>query len=412
MVNEFAKILSYCPNSCLNASVENPLLFYIFELANFSVLAFFVLIAYRMKLLSPISMWVWLALSFAPLLFNYFLISPWIFGDQFAYFHEITSLKTTGESVDYVERTKFLSENNISGVTFGAQILGLAPIPNFMTVTSAAFANKFFSLITFIWLSKYIDQHKLLFFFLLPSFIIYSSLGLRDNLIILTSMIALIHLANSRYIFGLIFLVPLIFLKIQMFIFLGIYFIGRLIFRAHESFRGMILLFSLALAIVVINQEFIITYLNYFRIGFIAENMSVNGTSGYAAWNRYGDAALHEQQSLFAISAMALFKLPYFLIMPLPWEWSNPFHIATFLDAILCLYALYYIVVKYPAAKNQEMIFLIACMGIGMLAYSFLMANVGTFSRYRFTLFLPYLLCIYYIASREHNRAAPSKLKK
>ena len=167
MVNEFAKILSYCPNSCLNASVENPLLFYIFELANFSVLAFFVLIAYRMKLLSPISMWVWLALSFAPLLFNYFLISPWIFGDQFAYFHEITSLKTTGESVDYVERTKFLSENNISGVTFGAQILGLAPIPNFMTVTSAAFANKFFSLITFIWLSKYIDQHKLLFFFLL-----------------------------------------------------------------------------------------------------------------------------------------------------------------------------------------------------------------------------------------------------
>ena len=213
-------------------------------------------------------------------------------------------------------------------------------------------------------------------------------------------MIALINLANSRYIFGLLFMAPLILLKIQMFLFIGIYFIGKLLFKAHVSFRGMMLLFSAALAIVVINQEWLITYLNYYRIGFVAENMD----GGYRGWARYGDPSLYEQESFLAIVALAFYKLPYFLFMPLPWEWSNPFNIATFLDTILCMSALYYILVKYQSSRNQEVIFLIACLGVGLLAYSFLMANVGTFSRYRFTLFMPYLLVIYYVAKRDSDK--------
>ena len=404
MVNEFARLVDYCPNNCLAGEVSpfyilsgNPALFYIFELANFAALAFFVMIAYRLKMLSPVSMWVWFGLCLVPLGINYLLIVPWVFGDQYTYLHEITSLKTTGESVDYLARQAYLSDGKLSAVTFSSHVLGFAPIPNFMTVTSAAFANKFFALITFIWLSRYVEQHRLLFFFLLPSFIIYSSLGLRDNLVILTSMITIIHVANSRYILGTLFLLPLLILKIQMFLFIGIYFIGKLVFRAHKSFKGMILLFSSAAAITLVNHEWILMYLNYYRLGFVAENYP----GGYSGFAGYGDASAYMQSSLIGVMLAAIAGLPYFLLMPLPWEWSNPFHIVTFLDTTLCLYAIYYIVTKYQASKNQEIIFLVACLGIGLLAYSFLVANVNTFTRYRFTLFLPYLLCIYYVARRD-----------
>jgi hypothetical protein len=406
MVNEFAQLVDYCPNNCIAGDVSpfyylsgSPALFYIFELANFAALAFFIMIAYRLKMLSPVSMWVWFGLCLVPFGLNYLLIVPWVFGDQYTYLHEITSLKTTGESVDYIARQTYLADGALSSVTFSSHVLGFAPIPNFMTVTSAAFANKFFALITFIWLSRYIEQHRLLFFFLLPSFIIYSSLGLRDNLVILTSMITIIHIANSRYILGTLFLLPLLILKIQMFLFIGIYFIGKLVFRAHKSFKGMILLFSSAAAIALVNHEWILMYLNYYRIGFVAENFA----GGYTGFASYGTGSDYVQSSLIGVMLAAIAGLPYFLLMPLPWEWSNPFHIATFLDTTLCLYAIYYIVTKYQASKNQEILLLIACLGIGLLAYSFLVANVSTFTRYRFTLFLPYLLCIYYVARRDKH---------
>ena len=414
MVNDASLLVPYCPNSCPDniPAIENPLLFYVFELANFSVLAFFVLIAYRFKLLSPVSMWAWLLFCTAPFFFNYFFTAPQVFPDQFQYFHEVTSLKTTGESVWYIARTEFIKGGQMTVTTFAAKILGWAPIPNWMTVTSTAFANKFFALITFIWLTKYIEQHKLLIFFLLPSFIIYSSMGLRDNLIILTSIISLIHIANSRYILAAIFLAPLLWLKVQMLLFIGIYFLGKLIFSAHKSLYGLGALALLSLIIVGVTQVFLIDYLNYYRIGFAAENfVADNMTIGYAAFDRYGDPSDYEIASVFGLIGTAFYNLPYFLLMPMPWTWSNPFHIANFLDSILCMIGLGYIIIKYQAKKNQEVIFLILCMGIGMLAYALLVANVSTFARYRFELVMPYLVCIYYVAKRDMDSAKVLELK-
>ena len=154
--------------------------FYIYELANFSFLALLVLLAYQLKWISSISTWVWLFLSFVPLLANYFLFSPYLFGDQFAYFEELTALKTTGDSVDYVAATERMT-GKVSEITITGKILGLVPLPTFMTVTSVGYANKFFSFILFLWLLRFFDEKKLLIFFLIPSFALYASIGLRDS---------------------------------------------------------------------------------------------------------------------------------------------------------------------------------------------------------------------------------------
>jgi hypothetical protein len=388
MVNDYSKYFDY----------GDSLHFYIFELANFSFIAFCILLAYQFKWLSPISMWAWLLLAFVPLLTNYFLFSPYLFGDQFVYFDEITSLKATGQSAEYIQVTSEMKGGTISDVTIASKIIGMVPIPAYMTVTSIAYANKFISFVLFLWLTRFFDQEKLLVFFLVPSFVLYASIGLRDMLVIAMSVLCVLYLARGRYIYGIIFLISLYFLKIQMFAFLSIYLIGRIVFRAHKSFKGMLLMLASGLVVVFIFQELFLLWINYFKVGFAAENI----VGGYQEWNRSGDASLFQIDSIFGFLWRGLIKFPIFMLMPLPWQWSNPLHILQFVETIGLLLGLFYVLKHYYKAHDQEIIFLIVALFIGLFTYSFLSENIGTFVRYRFGLYLPFLISIYYIAKRNY----------
>lgn len=388
MVNDYSAYYDYGDSS----------LFYIFELANFSFIAFCILLAYHFKWLSPISTWAWLLLSFVPLFTNYFLFPPLLFGDQFVYFDEITSLKTTGQSVEYIQVTSEMKGGSISDVTIASKIMGMVPLPAYMTVTSIAYVSKFISFVLFLWLTRFFDQEKLLVFFLVPSLVLYASIGLRDMLVIAVSILCLLYLARGRYIYGIIFLIGLYFLKIQMFAFLSIYLIGRIIFRAHKSFKGMLLMIASGILVLFLFQELFIVWINYYKVGFAAENI----LGGYQEWNRSGDASLFEIDSIFGFFWQGLIKFPIFMLMPLPWQWSNPLHILQFIETIGLLLGLLYILKNYYKAHDQEIIFLIVAMSIGLFIYSFLSENIGTFVRYRFGLYLPFLISIYYIAKRNY----------
>lgn len=392
MVNAYSTYYNY----------DDSFHFYIYELANFSFLAFCILLAYQLKLLAPLSMWVWLALSFVPLLGNYFLFSPYLFGDQFAYFDEITALKTTGESVDYIAATKELRGGTVSEITITAKILGLVPIPATMTVTSLSFANKFLSFFLFLWLSRFFDEKKLLLIFLIPSFVLFASVGLRDFLILFLSILSLLYLVRRNYFFGVLFLAPLYFLKIQMFAFISIYLLGRAIFQAHKSFFGMLLFAILGLTFLIIFQDIFLLWINYYKVGFYAENFA----GGYQGFGKYGDASLIEVNSIFEFMWQGLINLPYLAFMPLPWQWSSPLSALQSVESFGLIFALAYMIKKYSRAYDQELIFLLACMGLGMFVYSFLAENVGTFVRYRFTLFLPFFIACIYVLERNYSSAS------
>ena len=132
MVNEYFDLITYGGN----------LYYYIFELANFSVLAFLVLIIYKLGLININSFVAWIGIFFSPFLFNYFLFSPFLFGDQFTYAYEVMSLKATGESWEHNNGDGFAG-SSMNSVTLSATILGAIPLPNYMTVTSLAFAKSY-----------------------------------------------------------------------------------------------------------------------------------------------------------------------------------------------------------------------------------------------------------------------------
>ena len=391
--------------------------YYIFELANYSCLVLLISIFYKLKFININSFIVWSGIFFLPLVLNYFLFSPSLFPDQFLYAGELISLKANGVSIPYYSRSQGIEQGLIamffdqSPVTFTVSLMGLAPIPNYMTVTSLAFANKFFLFFSFLILKNFFkNENILLLLFLVPSFLLYSSISVRETLIILLGIFFLLNMLRENYFIALLMMIPLLIVKIQLFAFFTLYFIGRLIFRAHKSLMAIIIFSGAILLVTFIFQESILQIVNLYRIGFAAEDMDLGGgVSGYDAWSVYGNAEALTIESIFELIFLAILGLPKIILMPLPNSWTNIFYPIQFLESI-ALVALYsFIAIKNNLLRNQEFIFLTFVLVLSLMLYSLMAFNEGTFVRYRFSLFLPFVFAIYYLSTL--HQANPLKHK-
>ena len=91
-------------------------------------------------------------------------------------------------------------------------------------------------------------------------------------------------------------------------------------------------------------EEIILQIVNYYRIGFAAEDMDLgDGVYGYYAFAAYGDAESLTIESMFELIFVAHIGLPKILLMPLPNSWTNIFYPIQFLESIflVSLYSLY-----------------------------------------------------------------------
>ena len=387
MVNEFITLTTYA------YSIH----YYIFELANYSVLVFLVVLFRHFGYLNNSSFWTWCVLLFTPLLFNNFLFDSSYFGDQVIYtmaaVDQLLPYDLPGKIVNTTS-TSWAAVNN-----FAPALLNLVPIPMLMTYTSLAFANKFFTLILFVWLTKFIDQDRLVLFFLVPSFILYSSLTLRDPMIIALSCVYLIHLINHKYLLAMIFLAPLILLKVQNFTFLIVAFIAITIFQAHKSKLGLIIFLILGAMGGIIFQDTLLEGLNLYRLAFAMED----SVYGYAFFNEFNDSSLLEINSIFSLIFIIIKEFPNFLLMPLPWNWSNAFHVVQFLEGLLLLIAMISIIIKFQLHKTLSFYPLLISLLLGLIVYSVIAFNEGTFVRYRFTFFFPFLIAFYYLGLKTSD---------
>ena len=389
MVNEYFDLITYGGN----------LYYYIFELANFSVLAFLVLIIYKLGLININSFVAWIGIFFSPFLFNYFLFSPFLFGDQFTYAYEVMSLKATGESWEHVGGDGMVGSMN--AVTLSATILGAIPLPTYMTVTSLAFANKFILFITFLWFKRFFNnENEVLLYFLIPSLVLYSATGLRDTLVMVISIIFIINLIRGKLILPILLLYPLLTLKIQMFAVLALYLLGHLIFQAHRS-KNLFTFFLFTIFITgAIYQESILEIINLYRVAFVAEDfVALDGTISYEAWALYG-AENRDDIMLNSIAEaifLAILKLPVLLLIPMPWNWSNLFYPLQSIESCLLIYLYCKLTLESKIYKDYEFILLSFILVVGLGLYALIMANEGTFVRYRFTIYYPFLLALLYV---------------
>ena len=189
-----------------------------------------------------------------------------------------------------------------------------------------------------------------------------------------------------------------------MFAFFSLYYLGRFLFRANKSFASLGLFALTIFSFSLFFDDLILGLINGYRYGFAAEDLDLgNGIYGYAAWSIYGQEMIDSLtlNSIPEAILTALAGLPNLLLMPLPWNWNNIFYPVQALESVFLIFLYIWIMIKYQLFINKEFIFLTFILLVSLLVYSLLAFNEGTFVRYRFTLFYPFLIGIYFIGTNS-----------
>jgi hypothetical protein len=255
MINEFLAHENY----------GGSLFYYLFEFANYVFVFLISLVCLRLKKINQTEFYLFQIIFLSTFLFNYFLISPWLFPDQFTYTYYFIS-NPSGEL--FINGSWF---PNVKWVA--SQLYNLIPIPLVMTISSLVWVSKIYLFFTFIWLKKYISDDRLILLFLLPSIFLYSSITLREIFIIVTATIALISILHNRFIFGLIFTLLLATLKIQNGLFILVFLLLSIIYRVSSDNIFLLVVIILAFISAIVTQDIFLGVISTYREAFLAENI-------------------------------------------------------------------------------------------------------------------------------------------
>tara|TARA_B100001287_G_scaffold100286_1_gene84319 strand:+ start:7793 stop:8968 length:1176 start_codon:yes stop_codon:yes gene_type:complete len=374
--------------------------YYLFELANYSLILLLSLFTLHRKLINLNSFVVLQFFFLTPFIFNYVLFDPRLFGDQYFYVIEAAHLRQN------------LAPMNLDGftgwgqtVTLTSAILGFLPIPAIVSVTSLAFSNKLLFLILFVWLARYIPESRLIFIFLLPSLLLYTSLSLRDPLIIFLSIFFLILTLQERKLLPIILLIPLIIIKPQNALYLSLFYILVNFFRGSKSFVGITVFSFISITVMILFEERFLEIMNLYRVAFAQED-SIGG------YGSFTDAQIFqlEYQSFFGFLASSIYNSISFLLMPFPWEARNLFYLLQFFESVAIIALIIYIVKRGQLYLSPKFASLSLSLIAGILMYSAIAFNEGTFVRYRFVLLFPYIISFLYLIYFERDDLANNDL--
>ena len=372
MINEFFA----------NENYGGSLFYYLFEFANYVFVFLISLVCLRLKKINQTEFYLFQIIFLSTFLFNYFLISPRLFPDQFTYTYNFIYDPGGGlfSGDSWFPNTKWVA----------SQLYNLIPIPLVMTISSLVWVSKIYLFFTFIWLKKYISDDRLILLFLLPSIFLYSSITLREIFIIVTATIALISILHNRFIFGLIFTLLLATLKIQNGLFILVFLLLSIIYRVSSDNIFLLVVIILAFISAIVTQDIFLGVISTYREAFLAENIL-----GWDYNFDISESELLQITSYLDFLYIAAKKLPEFIFLPLPWQWEGLFFIIQFLEAVFIVYLFGIIFFQHNLYKHKQFYTLFLAFLFGLTIYSVITANIGTAIRYRFSFYFPFLLAFY-----------------
>ena len=181
---------------------------FIFDIINlqFIVAIAFFGVAYSMRN-EPLKVFLLFCHILVIFLLNDVLFSPNYFGDQ------LRQVDATQTIRSELFQTKNTFQKHGPKMGFASLIFAAIPFPFINSVQSLAMINFLIFLAMFLFLRKYkLSNNKVDYFFLIfPSLLLYSSLALRDTLVLFFMLISLyIIIVREKYLWGLLFSSPLL----------------------------------------------------------------------------------------------------------------------------------------------------------------------------------------------------------
>lgn len=348
---------------------------FLLDLPNFLVILTFIAICYTVKLIPT-----WLAITLGFLSASPFFVNEVIFPasympDQFRYLNVVQHLRAFD-----------LHHGDYTTVAWAGWMLAFFPLPLVETIKSLGFFNRFAATALIIWLysHKNIRGWPLLFLLFYPSFLLYSSLSLRDTLIFIFMLVSVISYIDRKILLFFVLLSALFLIKIQNALFVGVFAIIHeiTIGRRLSDFRVM---FSATICIFIAYwfQFDFIDIINYYRLAMYIEDG--------------GEAAdITEISSLFDFIIGGFQAAVYFILKPFPWQVGNIFQFIQSIENLFLFCLLFYVYV-YAFFKNRLvfikwLIFLL----VSFMVYNSIVFNFGSAARYKFPFIILVVVGVYY----------------
>lgn len=352
------------------------------DLANILVCLITVLIALRLKIIPN---WIGLVLivySFIPYFLNDVLFNTNYMSDQFLYFNTFNEVRSLNYLIDKNPKALYTS-----------WFLSILPLPFAETIKSIGFYNRFLFLILFLWLykKKFLRGLPLLFLLFYPSLVFYTSLSLRDPLIMFLMVVSVVLFIDKKYLCSFVVTIPLFFIKLQNFYLMILFFILFYIYQKNTFlYKLRYMLFGLAVfgSSFFIND--IIILFDYYRGAMFMED-------GGDIFN------YRPLEGIYDFVILGISSFPYFLMKPLPWDANSAFQLIQSLENI---FLLIFLVVFTKKAYKQDsfittrwLLYLVVSLSI----YGLVVFNFGTAVRYKYSFIVMYVVGLSYELYKLHG---------
>lgn len=372
-------------------SLNNPLVYLLSESSNLIFCFLFIFIFFILKKINSIEAIFWAFLFIFAFLINLF-INQNQFPDIGGYLRCVRDLRDNFYFDEIgCQLIQSGGEDNLTLYSFKrglpAIIYSLIPMPSIATFASIGLINKLYIFFIYIFLKPFMPLQRnlviLAILMILPSVLLYSSLGLRDNLIFCSQVLLLFSIIKRYIFFSTILLIILSAIKIQNGIVFSFLYLGIFVFQADKSLKALALYSLLVLISMFIMGDILLATLNYFKLAFLSEDNAIANLDSYVPF-----------KSVLEIIIISPISLLEGLIRPFPQSISSGIF---FLESLLHIFIIT-LLLKSNMKKffyNPQFLIVLFTFFIGIILNSLVIENDFTYSRYKFTflsMFVIYLL--------------------
>jgi len=354
-------------------------------------------------------------------LLNDVMFTPSYFGDQWGYLNATRIIRNSFNTLSFQEISGFNMEihdikitgfNNELGLS--GLIFALLPIPFINSFQSLCMINYIFFLLLFIFIKKKLSSDNSVdyFFLLFPSVLLYSSLALRETLIMVIMFFSVYFIViKEQKVLGLIIGLPLLILKFQNYFMILLSVMVYIILRHRNKAINIAFLLAILFGIFFPEKIPIIgPYYSKFeriRLALMAENM-IKVTGKFYDW----EAAMSMIEPLgsgISLVYLVVKNFVYMLFKPLPWECRNVFQIVQSVENIVIVI----MIIMFNSKKiisqqvQQKILFLNIMLFVSMSIYGLVVFNFGTAARYKFTFIMIYI--VFYLLLLSYDKLTKNK---
>jgi hypothetical protein len=215
-------------------------------------------------------------LLISPLLINDFLISWTMFPDQSKYAQAVYLFRNFEYKILFEKKILSL-ENQYFSANLASFILSLFPIPFITTIKSIGIINRgIISLLILFFVKKKACPSFFIYLLLFtPSIIFYSSLSLRETLVLSISLVYFYFFFKKNYIYSTLYMSIILLIKYSLgIIYFSISILYYVFFIINVRSITKLIIILLLTILFFIYQEAILDKIYNYKLGFLQEQFS------------------------------------------------------------------------------------------------------------------------------------------